>query len=399
MSDDRNSNKVNGPATSGEISRRDILKYSVGTLAAASLSALTFGCGGDGDPVDKTFVVMGDLQIGAKNVQVYPSSTNIPQLTQNVADIAAMAYRPDYSFILGDLVMAEVMGDQGLTLQKQLDAWITAFRGIPGGAGIKLMPLPGNHEMDYADMSIAQPDETPSPASYAVWNQWIATNQLFPFAANGPKPEGANPDKLVQDESRYTFSFDWGAVHFMAINTDTLSTETNPVNGLAYNGWIPINWIAADLAAAQANPAISTILLLGHRPIEAPAFVPPPLYGHTILALNEHQLASQLAALLQQTPKVKAYFCSHVHAVSVARLTAAPRVWQVVAGNGGAPLETYWTPTVDQFFGFSQVRLHRSGRLSVANYGRPVPLAPQAFYEGTPTAPPPATLRKVIELD
>ena len=345
---------------------------------------------------------MGDLQVGKTFVDVYPSSTNIPQLTQHVADILALPYRPDYSFILGDLVMAEVNPnpkDRGHTLQSQLDAWITAFRGLPGSARINLMPLPGNHEMDYTDTTVAQPDETPSPYSYPVWNQWIATNQLFPFAANGPKPEGTNPDKLVQDESRYTFSFDWGAVHIIAINTDTLATETNPANGLAYNGWIPINWIAADLAAAQANPVISTILLLGHRPIEAPAFVPPPLYGHTILALNEHQLASQLAALLQQTPKVKAYFCSHVHAVSVARLTAAPRVWQVVAGNGGAQPETDWTPTGGQFFGFSELRLHRSGRLSVANYGRPLPLAPQAFYEGTPSMPPPATLRDVVELD
>ena len=138
---------------------------------------------------------------------------------------------------------------------------------------------------------------------------------------------------------------------------------------------------------------------MGHRPIEAPDFVVPPLYGHTILAMNQYQLASDLATLLQQTPKVKAYFCSHVHAVSAARLKGAPRVWQIVSGNGGAPLETYWTPAGGQYFGFSEVRLHRSGRLSVANYGRAVPPPPQAFYEGTPIAPAPAKLREVIVLD
>lgn len=372
------------------------LLYLLPILLFSACSGSETGSWYGSDPVEKSFVFMGDLQIGS--AQVYPSSTNIPQLGQTVADIEALPHKPDYSFILGDLVKAEVMNDQGHALRTQLDAWMTVFQGFPGSAGINVVPLPGNHEMDYIDATIPTPDEAPNPSSYPVWNTWISNNQLFPFAANGPKPEGANPDQLVQDESRYTFSFDWGAVHVIAINTDTLSTATNPYNSLAYNGWIPINWIAADLAAAQSNPAISAILVMGHRPIEAPDFVPPPLYGHTILALNQYQLASDLASLLQQTPKVRAYFCSHVHAVSAARLTGAPRVWQIVSGNGGAKLESYWTPPGGQFFGFAELRLHKSGRLSVANYSRAVPPPPQAFYEGTPTPPAPAMLREVIEL-
>jgi hypothetical protein len=372
-------------------------------LIKVLLALVLNSCGGGsssyqylGDPVDKSFVVMGDLQIGTTAVNA--STTNIPQLQQNVADIAALPHKPTFSFILGDLVMAEVQ-DQGQALQSQLDAWMIAFRGIPGRASINMVPLPGNHEMNYIDDTIPNPDEAPSPFSYAVWNSWIDTNHLFPFAANGPKPGGANPDKLVLDESRYTFSFNWGAVHFIVINTDTLSTEKNPGSPpLIYNGWIPINWITADLAAAQANQAIHTILILGHRPIEAPQMVPPPLYGHTILNQSPYPLATELAALLNRTPKVKAYFCSHVHAVNAARLTAAPRVWQIVSGNSGAHTETYWTPTADQFFGFSEVRLHRSGRISIANYGRPLPPSPQAFYEGAPVTPAPATLREVIEL-
>jgi|WetSurMetagenome_2_1015567.scaffolds.fasta_scaffold00042_21 hypothetical protein len=349
------------------------------------------------DPVVKSFIAMGDLQIdSAQSVQVNPSATNIPQLQQSVADIAALPHKPDYSFILGDLVKGEKF-DQGQALQAQLNAWMKVFQSIPGSAGINVIPLPGNHEMDYKDE--AAKDEAPLPSSYLVWNNWVESNHFFPFAANGPKPEEANPDKLVQDESRYTFSFDWGAVHIVVINTDTLSTVTNPATGLIYYGWIPINWIAADLAAAQANPAISAILLMGHRPIEAPDFVASTLYGHTILSVNQYQLASDLATLLQQTPKVKAYLCSHSHSFSAARLKGAPRVWQIVTGNGGAKLDKSWTPKGGPYFGFSEVRLHRSGRLSVANYGRQVPPLPQAFYEGTPIAPAPATLREVIELD
>lgn len=49
MSDNRNSNKVNGPVSSGEFSRRDILKYSAGTFAVVSMSSLMSGCGGGND--------------------------------------------------------------------------------------------------------------------------------------------------------------------------------------------------------------------------------------------------------------------------------------------------------------------------------------------------------------
>ncbi len=373
-------------------------------LPALALTFILTGCLTDNatrsDPVERSLVVMGDLQIGNANwqpiPQANPSGTNIPQLRQNVADIAALPSKPDHTFILGDLVVGE-LEDQGRALEVQLNAWMTLFRGFHGGAAINLVPLPGNHEMDYSDKAVD--DEAPYPYSYSVWNSWIASNRLFPFEANGPRPGGANPDQLVEDESRYTHSFNWGAVHIVIINTDTLSTATNPATGLPYSGWIPIHWLAADLAAAQADPAISAILLMGHRPIEVPDFVPPPAYGHTILNLNQHQLAGDLAALLQRTPKVKAYFCSHVHAFNAARLVAAPRIWQIVSGNGGAPLEKEWAPKLGTTFGFAEIRLHSSGRLSVANYGRDPPSGTQPFYEATPVPPAPAAQREVIELD
>lgn len=379
---------------------------SVKRFVLVLLVLIFTSCGGDSsqqsDPVAKSLVVMGDLQIGAPNWQATqlqnPSSTNIPQLDQTVVDIAALPNKPDYSFILGDLVVGFML-DNGQVLRTQLDGWIAAFQGFPGSAGIHVVPLPGNHEMDYYDPT--QSDEAPNPVSYLVWNNWIATNQqLFPFEANGPKPGGANPDQLVQDESHYTFSFNWGAVHIVAINTDTLTTVKNPATDLVYQGWIPINWIAADLAAAQANPAVSAILVMGHRPIEVPPFVPPmPNYGNTMLDLEQHPLASELAALLQHTPKVKAYLCSHVHLVDARKLTVAPHVWQIISGNGGAELLTNWSPAGGQFFGFSEVRLHRSGHLSVAAYGRALPPPTQAFYLGTPVAPAPAVERQVVELE
>ena len=149
---------------------------SVKLFPVLLLVLILSSCGGSStsnqyaiDPVEKSFVAMGDLQIaGAQSVLVNPSTTNIPQLRQNVADIAALPHKPDYSFILGDLVKGEVH-DQGQTLQAQLDAWMTVFRGLPGSAGINVIPLPGNHEMDYKDETVK--DEAPLihlPISFGV---------------------------------------------------------------------------------------------------------------------------------------------------------------------------------------------------------------------------------------
>lgn len=359
------------------------------------------------DPVEKTLIVMGDLQVpfaaisSSRTTNRYfknmsGSATNIPQLQQNVADIAALPHKPDYSFILGDLVTAEpTFRDQGATLQAQLNAWIGVFQGFPNGGAINIVPLPGNHEMNL----LVEPGpsqntwyETPYSYSYSVWKAWTTTNYLFPFEANGPKPTGANPDLLVQDESRFTFSFDWGAVHILVINTDTLSTALDTNNHAPYAGWIPINWITADLAAAQYNPKISTILVMGHRPIEPAAF--DTSKDEPTILNTPYPLASRLAALLQKTPKVKAYFCSHLHAFTAFKLTDAPRVWQVVAGNGGAQPYTNWKPTGNPFFGFAEVRIHQSGRLTVAAYGRTIP---SPYFGGTPLVP--AVLKEVINLE
>ena len=367
------------------------------------LAAPVCGCASDhdhvGDRVERSIVVMADLQIGEAAAQETaaenPSSTNLPQLAQTVADIAALPRAPDHTFVLGDLVMAEAP-DQGQVMRTQLDAWIEAFRGFPGNAETHLVPLPGNHEMNQYDTAVG--DQAPSPYSYAEWSEWTAENGLFPFAANGPRPEGENPDALVLDESRYTFSFDWGPVHVVNINTETLTTVVNPATGLPYQGWIPIHWITAELERAQANPAVESILVLGHRPIEAPAFLDPS-YSNTILNIDGHTFADQLAALLESTPKVRAYLCSHVHMIQVGKLASAPRVWQIISGNAGAELESPWTPDGGPYFGFAELDLHRSGRMTLVSYGREVPPAPQAFYEGTPVAPAPATVRDTIDLD
>lgn len=85
---------------------------------------------------------------------------------------------------------------------------------------------------------------------------------------------------------------------------------------------------------------------------------------------GNHEMLQQLS---QQTPKVKAYLCAHAHEWSAIQLGGAGGVWQVVAGNGGSPLEHSWNPPGGPFYGFTLVKLYTSGQVSVTSFQRPVP--------------------------
>src|ERR1035437_1504787 len=84
MSDNSNSNKVNSPASSGEFSRRDILKYSAGTFAVASMSSLTSGCGGGGG--------------GTQSLEGYPISSEVytTRVRAIVPDSVTSSAKPIY---------------------------------------------------------------------------------------------------------------------------------------------------------------------------------------------------------------------------------------------------------------------------------------------------------------
>ncbi len=76
--------------------------------------------------------------------------------------------------------------------------------------------------------------------------------------------------------------------------------------------------------------------------------------------------------LLDQTPKVRAYLTSHAHLWQLATLPGARGVPQIIAGNGGSPLESSWTEP-SPYFGFTVVSIYASGRGGVTSYRRPAP--------------------------
>jgi hypothetical protein len=361
-------------------------------LPLLALLPLVGGCGGSAgtaDPVVLSFVFMGDGQIGApgwaSTRTENPSSINVPQFSQSIRDIANLSPAPSLTVFGGDLVLNEAP-DSGQTLLGQLTGLTAVCQSIPEFARVGFLPLPGNHELLAYDGKV----QYPNPSCYGVWTQWLAQNGYDARAGDGPRPTGRNPDALARDESRLTYSFNLGPVHFVVVNTDTLTTELDPATGHPFAAWIPLHWIECDVVTAQHNPAVASIVVLAHRPVQAPAYALAADDENGIMDTPEHPLAADLARVLGENTKVRCLLASHYHGTELAHLQGGRGAAQAIIGNAGAPLLAQWQPAGGQTFGFTLVKVYANGRLGLVAYGRPLPPPPQAFFEALPVAPPPA---------
>ena len=341
--------------------------------------------GGGSDGAGADHVVSSFAFVGCNRVQKAdldptndPSSANLPELQQTLADIAALPDKPKYFFFVGDLVTNLASGST--TLQTQLDAWAQVWAASPIASSVELVPVVGNHEMLYKN---SNKDEVSNPAADAVWTTWLAANHFDKHAGNGPTNAQPNPDALQDDQSRLTYSFDDGGEHYVVLDTDTWNTTPDNTTNSTQIGWVAAHWLAADLAAAQANPAISGIYVFGHKPLVAPT-------SSADGALNS-ALTSQIAQLFDSTPKVKGYFVAHVHEWWSTKLPGTRGVSQIVAGNGGSQLETAWTEP-HPYYGFTVAKIYASGKVGIVSYGRPAPSPYNAPTSTPATAAPELTI-------
>jgi 3',5'-cyclic AMP phosphodiesterase CpdA len=358
------------------------------TLSAFGLVLALPGCiGGIGsyaeDPVTLSFVTVGcdrvdrgDWPLPRPDPDPDPSAANVNQLKQTFADVATLDPVPSYFFFTGDLVLGDTQ-DDGATLGGQLNAWDQIFRLDPLSASpIRMVPLPGNHEMLAFDPTLG--GRVCLPAANPTWSTWMASRGFDLLSGNGPSPSATDPgpDDLMLDESRLTYSRNLGPTHFVFLNTDTF-TRGGAIGRVAFH------WLTADLVAAQADPHVRDILILGHKPI-LPAAGAAPGADVDDRAITPSQ-RQPMVDLLVGTPKVKAYFCSHAHQYEATRLGNANGPWQIIVGNGGSSLESTWLPTGGAWYGFLQVNLHATGRITAIPYARPVP----SPYLGPATAATP----------
>jgi|GEM_PF-4401204 len=134
---------------------------------------------------------------------------------------------------------------------------------------------------------------------------------------------------------------------------------------------------------------------MGHKPLEEPPLVSEE-EDKVILNISSHPFGDHLKKLFDENSKVRLYCASYSHSWHAFPLRGGSVVWQIISGNGGAPLEKKWSPKEERHFGFAVLDLHRSGTIEVSAYGRPLPPPPQQFYEDHPVAPEPARLYSTV---
>ena len=338
-----------------------------------------------------SFVYTGCNRLDRHDVDKFPSSANVPQLTQTFSDISKIEPAPGLFVFAGDLVV-NLRGDQGKTLRSQLNHWFSLYENSPlarTNEKIPFIPIMGNHESDvYSDVLQG---EYPDAANAEVWLDWIKQHHFDRYAGNGPAEPYLQPDALAQNNNQnLTYSFQVNGVHFILVNTDTFTTTPSADNpDFPANGWVAYHWIKDDIERAQDDPSVSHIVVLGHKPLKGPLFYP----GKTnIINTEKYPLADRLIELFGGLSKFSGYFAAHSHDWEYRNLESdSGSIPQVIAGNGGSPLVTAWKPEGGVYFGFTQVKLYRNGSVGVVSYRRPVP-DPYDSEEGVIPAVPAAEI-------
>lgn len=321
------------------------------------------------------FVYVGCNRVAYGAEDPAPSTANVAQLQQTLADIAALPEKPDYFFFVGDMVLG-MQDDGGKTLAQELEAWKTLVDESPFAAsGIELLPIPGNHEADASQqVSSGHYIEYPDAANLAAWVAWLDAHRLAK-ADNGPSgPIALARDRLAEDNNQtqsYSFDDRRTATHYVLLNTDSLSTVPNPqLPGQTVASWTPYHWVERDLAKAERNPAIDRIVVLAHKPLVLDN--PGP---HDIVYNGApYRLSDKLLSLFSRTPKFAGYYAAHAHEWGYRdQLGPNRNVTQVIAGNGGSALDSGWQPDGGAYFGFTLVNLYDDDTVGVVSYTRPAP--------------------------
>lgn len=361
--------------------------FILSTLLALWLSPIT----ANARELVTNFVYVGCNRVGFGVKDPAPSTANVAQLKQTFADIAGLPVKPKYFFFVGDLVLG-MQADEGKTLTSELDAWKTLLdESHFADSGIELLPIPGNHEADASEeVSPNNYVEYPDADNLAAWVAWLKANN-FAKASNGPSGTGElRRDFLAEDNNQtQTYSFDdfTTGVHYILLNTDSLSTISNPLlPDKTVASWVPYQWVSRDITRASRNPKIKKIVVLAHKPL----VLDNPGPHDIVYNKAPFTLGNKLLELFSNTPKFAGYFCAHSHEwLYTDKLGPNQNVTQVIAGNGGSELEGDWSPAGGTYFGFTVVNLYDDNSVGVVSYNRPAP-TPYNATGAQPAAKPAA---------
>jgi hypothetical protein len=293
-----------------------------------------------------TFVLFGGVAVSPKAAPTHPSTVATEQVRRTLKDLRVIPEGARLMVSLGGLVSPA----KGEELAARLDAWHAWLKS----------------EVKHPELTaVAGPEVV---GSTPTWIQWGAKENYF---------------KIAPGRTRADFVRDAAGVRFLG-----LDTETPGPNG--QTPWIDVDWLKAQLAEAQSSPRVRTVVVLGHRPLTAPASVETT---ETMAAMVGSKTWQEARRLLEATPKVVAYFCGSPAVYDVAVFGDARRLHQVVLGNGGGPLEPDWRPAGGPYHGFGILAVYQNGAVEF------VPALRKAAAPGVPADKiEPTSARREIEL-
>jgi len=330
-------------------------RSAVVILLIAATSAIAISCGSDKtataptvDPngVAYSFVVVGCNRLAAPESIGVVSTANVAELNRDFADIAAMTPKPNFLFFTGDLVFGYT--NDSTALDRELKGWIALYQASPlAASGVELITIPGNHETDnLAKVAV--------PSGERTWLRDMAA--YITRGGNGPGVGGA--DALQTDQSKLSYSFDFKDAHFVTLNTDPVGKDWH----------VPTLWAAQDIAAARARGQ-KHVFVIEHKPA-----YPYPTVPTDGLVFDPPARDAFWSVL--QNNQVEGVFSAHNHVAYRAQPTG--HTWQIIAGNGGTPIDATADLTIagtGTYYGFAVVTVTNSGRVFSKMYGRDVPAA------------------------
>jgi hypothetical protein len=215
--------------------------------------------------------------------------------SQTINALLQAAQNTNFFIHSGDISYAD---DYGLLLPFSFyeQTWNTWQNNVAGVTANNIyMTAPGNHEV----------------TCFQLGDQFCLTDTYRNFSAY------LNRFRMPGDESggykNLWYSFDYGMVHVVVINTETdfpnaPSGPGTTLNGGNFQGLTQqVAWFAADLQAANANRAqVPWIIVTGHRPFYGSLPQLPAVPG------NCNACSSAFEPYILQY-NVDFYFCGHVH--------------------------------------------------------------------------------------
>jgi len=350
------------------------------------------------DPVILSFSTVGD----SRQDPIKPDATTKPLSGQDAKWLqntkawsrimrTITTQKSNFLFFNGDMIMgygiadvphdttsvSSVLNSDLMKFERQYGFW----RGMVSGlmeTGTYVVPVPGNHEVQCSDAVSTYCGKAGKNAMVENENAWrdnmgdliLDTSRLSSMftdwgtasywdATNRPLVGAA--DNISTDQSQLSFSFDFRGTHFVVIDTD-------PVG---YDGHAPVNWLTADLAAAQSRGA-THFFVFGHKPAYTYYYAgstPGKASGFDANPANQ----AAFWALMEQYGAT--YFAGHEHIFNMAQPTAVSggTAWQVLVGAGGSPFDqaagTAGALPTDRMYSWATVQVHQSGLVDIKAYG------------------------------